>query len=496
MGARENGNRNSVVDRAIDGDQEAFEELYRESYDAVYKTVKSMVSDEHTALELVQEAYVKGFRNLDRLQQKENFAAWMRRIAMNCVRDWYKKRKEVPFAGLEDENGDLPEFRDEREENLPEIVLDRQETARLVEKILSSLPDEQRIVVGMYYYEEIPVAQIARQLDVSVNTVKSRLYYARKRIRDKVGELEKQGIQLYSLSPVPYLLLLFKNLKSGTVSDAAPTAMFQGIMSQSAAPVDFTIHGETNPASFGAVRTTAAKAAAAAAAKASGGAISSFTAKIVAGVLAMAVLTGGVAAGVKLGMSLAGKKGENFGVEQPSGETTDPSRPNETEPNDSEPMTTEPLPTEPQPTESTPTEPPMTIPPTSEYFERVYQYVLDAQENEEALVMLPETEPTVIYAFYAGLEDVPLVHLNAYMAPVTGFACEVFLVEVENPEDVDRVKEIFQNRIEYCADDPEAFDGTGYLWTQNAQIQSSGSYIAMVVLPDGYTIPKNVFAAK
>lgn len=101
---------------------------------------------------------------------------------------------------------------DNRIENMPEATIDQQETSRLVKEILDVLPDEQRIVIGMFYYDQMSVSEIAEELECSENTVKSRLNYGRKKIQTKVLELEKNGTKLYSLAPLPFFIWLLRNL--------------------------------------------------------------------------------------------------------------------------------------------------------------------------------------------------------------------------------------------------------------------------------------------
>ena len=68
---------------------------------------------------------------------------------------------------------------------MPEATIDQKETSRLVKEILDVLPDEQRIVIGMFYYDQMSVSEIAEELECSENTVKSRLNYGRKKFRLK-----------------------------------------------------------------------------------------------------------------------------------------------------------------------------------------------------------------------------------------------------------------------------------------------------------------------
>ena len=168
--------------------------------------------------DIVQDTYIKAFSRLDGFQGDTKFLPWVRQIAANTARDWLKKRRPMLFAEL-GSGGDTDTpveelFPDERIENLPEQVIDQKETTRLLREILDELPEDQRAAIGMFYYEELSVKEIADAMSVSESAVKSRLMYGRRKIEKKVRELEKQGTKLYSLSPLPFLLLLFRSQKA------------------------------------------------------------------------------------------------------------------------------------------------------------------------------------------------------------------------------------------------------------------------------------------
>lgn len=74
---------------------------------------------------------------------------------------------------------------EENHENIPEIASDRKETSRLLKEIIDTLSDEQRIVIILFYYQELTIKEISICLKVSENTIKSRLRYARDKIRLK-----------------------------------------------------------------------------------------------------------------------------------------------------------------------------------------------------------------------------------------------------------------------------------------------------------------------
>lgn len=200
------------------GDSEAITILYKHTYSKVYYAVRSMIKDEDAIFDIVQDTYVKAFTHLDQFEGTDGFVSWVKQIAANTSRDWLKKKRPLLFSELdndEDENAAFDEqMVDDRIENLPEQVIEQEETARLIREILEGLPEDQRAVIGMYYYEGLHVKTIAQLMNTTESAVKSRLLYGRKKIEKKVMELEKKGTKLYSLAPIPFLLLLFRNEKA------------------------------------------------------------------------------------------------------------------------------------------------------------------------------------------------------------------------------------------------------------------------------------------
>ena len=124
-----------------------------------------------------------------------------------------------------------------------------------------------------------------------------------------------------------------------------------------------------------------------------------------------------------------------------------------------------------------------------------YQAVLDAQPADaEELIFFEESNPDLIASFYPGLESIELSQQAFYMPPIATHPCEIFLVEAKNSEDAQAVAEIFQARIELGSDNityPESAAG----WQRYAQVQRSGNFVCMIVLPEGNVIPENVFAS-
>ena len=127
-------------------------------------------------------------------------------------------------------------------------------------------------------------------------------------------------------------------------------------------------------------------------------------------------------------------------------------------------------------------------------FDAVYQGILDAQKDsgQEELIFFPEEGADAIESLYPGLSALNPSRVQLYLPPVTGYACEILLVEVAEG-DVDAAKAILQDRIDSGAGDT-GYPENAVLWQNNAQVQVQGNCLCMIALPDGYTIPENVLA--
>ena len=221
----------ALVARARTGDQDAYTALYEATSRELYRTVRAMVRTEDQALDIQQDAYVYAFTHLDQLDEPAKFRAWLHTIAVNRTRSVLRKQTALLFSELETEEGSgLPELADESPDNSPELALERKETAELVREILDSLSAGQRLLVGLYYYEQIPLHKIAEDLGVSAGTVKTQLFRSRKKIESAVEQLQKKGVKLFGLSPLPFLLALLK--KAEPAAEETEKAVLAGSLSK------------------------------------------------------------------------------------------------------------------------------------------------------------------------------------------------------------------------------------------------------------------------
>lgn len=136
------------------------------------------MKDEHQAEDVLQEAYIKAFNNLNTLQNANKFEAWLHKIIYTTAMDVYRKRKRqtehsINFSDYEGENETSVEFEDDREEFKPEEQIDYQETQKAVLSFIDELSSPQRMAMVLFYYEQYSLKEIADVMECSVGTVKS-----------------------------------------------------------------------------------------------------------------------------------------------------------------------------------------------------------------------------------------------------------------------------------------------------------------------------------
>ena len=196
-----------AVENYQKGKQESFNSIYELSNGYLYTCIFYVVQDEETARDLLQETYLEISSKLHQLENADKFLQWATVIANRKSYDYRRKKRDVVLA--ESEEGDLIfETIADDEKLIPESILQDREKQRLVKEIINSLSDIQRLCVIGYYYNEEKQEQIAEELGISVNTVKSHLNRAKSKIKQRVLEIErKEDTKLYSLAP--FLLLFF-----------------------------------------------------------------------------------------------------------------------------------------------------------------------------------------------------------------------------------------------------------------------------------------------
>jgi RNA polymerase sigma-70 factor, ECF subfamily len=170
------------VSEARAGDAAAWDALFRRYQLPLYVYIFELVRDEQTSLDLVQESFINAVRHIGSLREDAKFGSWLFGIAhQKCIQRWRKRAREEM---LRDEFANAPvQF-----ETAPDDLLIRQEQEAEFMRLLNQLPPPQRSVLLLRFVEEFSLEEIAGIIGVSLGTVKSRLHYAKKSLRQLLEE--------------------------------------------------------------------------------------------------------------------------------------------------------------------------------------------------------------------------------------------------------------------------------------------------------------------
>jgi RNA polymerase sigma-70 factor, ECF subfamily len=182
-----------LVRAAQQGDTAAFEELVARHRDKIYARALSMMRNEEEAIDLSQEAWVKGWQRLKQFQGEASFGTWMTRIVINLCLDQLRKHKRQRTESIEamdDESGGVERHMPVLTVN-PTAGLERSELRQRIDKAMGQLSYEHRTVLILHEFEEMEYKQIAETMQCSIGTVMSRLFYARRKLAALLADLRK-----------------------------------------------------------------------------------------------------------------------------------------------------------------------------------------------------------------------------------------------------------------------------------------------------------------
>lgn len=303
-----------AINLARAGEERGYGFLYEKTYKSKYYLALQYMKNEEEAEDVLQEAYIKAFSKLDTLENPEAFQGWLGMIVANTAKNMLAKKRPLLFSDLAvDDEGETFEYQieDDDLEVQPELSYTRQETKELVHELIDSLSEEQRLCILMFHIEGISISEIARTMDCSENTVKSRLNYGRKNLRMKAEDLQKKGYKLYSVAPLPLFLMLLRSEETYLAAEGILSAAGKLVADQVFASLS---SGEGVLSTTEAV-TDAVKGMSKEATKTAGSAVKAKDALGAAGKVGILHTTAGKAAAIVLGICVAGGA-TFFGVSQ------------------------------------------------------------------------------------------------------------------------------------------------------------------------------------
>lgn len=179
-----------LIRRSLSGDDDAFGSVVDTHQSTVFNIAYRMVGDREVARDLAQETFLRAFRALDTFDQSRPFAPWLYRIATNLSINWVK-RAQVSTVPLDapsptgETDGEPMQIPDSSSEPAARF-LEAEMQAWLRHEILM-LPPDYRAVVELRHFQELSYEEIAETLNLPLGTVKTRLFRARRLLRDRLA---------------------------------------------------------------------------------------------------------------------------------------------------------------------------------------------------------------------------------------------------------------------------------------------------------------------
>jgi RNA polymerase sigma-70 factor, ECF subfamily len=176
------------------GHTEAFDQLVSRYRSRVFAMIYNMVHNEQDAWDLAQDAFVKAWKSIKRFRGQSSFFTWLYRIVMNVTID-HARKKQIKGEGAEFNDairlGEIdPAARTApKSEPLPHRQMERTELRARIDSAIAQLTPEHRAVILMKEIEDMQYHEIAEALGISIGTVMSRLFYARKRLQNLLKDV-------------------------------------------------------------------------------------------------------------------------------------------------------------------------------------------------------------------------------------------------------------------------------------------------------------------
>ena len=170
-----------LIKRIAKQDQTAVEVLYGRYQVRVFRFILRKVRSEAVAEELTNEVFMEVWRNASRFEGRSSLSSWILGIAHNRAISSLRKRREAELD--DDVAGTIADDSDD-----PEVTAQKTDKGALLRQCMERLSDEHRTIIDLVYYHEKSIAEVAEIVEIPQNTVKTRMFYARKKLSEFLEE--------------------------------------------------------------------------------------------------------------------------------------------------------------------------------------------------------------------------------------------------------------------------------------------------------------------
>lgn len=183
-----------IIKKIKKGEVNYFEDIINMYDKKLYGYIYNLVKDKHLTEDLLQDTFIKIYKNIHKYDSNKCFSAWIITIARNTVFDYTKKKKICTLSLLDEKDIDVVD-----NENDPSDILEGRERLDCIENLVKNLPKKYRDVILLKYFDGLNYVEIAEKLGIATNTVKWQLYQARKLLIKEMNILKEKEGQIWNV---------------------------------------------------------------------------------------------------------------------------------------------------------------------------------------------------------------------------------------------------------------------------------------------------------
>ena len=186
---------NKLVQLTLEGDHDAFAVLVEKYQSQIHALAWRRIGDFHIAQDITQEAFLTAYQKLPTLTRPDRFVNWLYVIVNNLCTSWLRKQASQPELQLitSTDPKELSELYYSDYITQQHKDAERESHRALIQNLFDKLRESDRTVINLYYFAELSCEEISEVLEVSLNTIKSRLSRARKRLKKHAEEMEQNS---------------------------------------------------------------------------------------------------------------------------------------------------------------------------------------------------------------------------------------------------------------------------------------------------------------
>ena len=185
-----------LVARSIGGDSESFNQLVLRWERPIFALAYRTIGREEEARDVCQETFLRAFRGLPAFRGQAKFSSWLYRIALNLCRDWMRRERRTPTSQPPEDMDALELASTLGPSESIETLVARKDLVRAVERVMATLPEEQRTAIVLKEYHGLTFQEIAELMGCPLSTVKTRLYQGLSVVRRALAPRAESGTTL------------------------------------------------------------------------------------------------------------------------------------------------------------------------------------------------------------------------------------------------------------------------------------------------------------